>query len=185
MGGHHQTDHTDESLRRGLAELLPRLRRFARGLSGSVDQADDLVQAACERALDRAHQWRPGTRLDSWLFRIVQTIWIDGRRAANVRGEHLDVVDPATLSDDRPARRVEAELTLVAVRKAILALPDHHRAVLLLVCVEGMAYRDASDVLGIPVGTVMSRLARARLALNATLNAGDGNGSREVDHGVV
>src|SRR5215468_467199 len=75
----------DEQVRSQLTALLPRLRRFARGLAGTADQADDLVQAACERALSRIAQWTPGTRLDSWMFRIVQTIWLDDRRAAKVR----------------------------------------------------------------------------------------------------
>ena len=80
-----------EDVRAQLIALLPRLRRFALGLTGSRDDADDLVQAACERALNRLHQWEPDTRLDSWMFRIVKTIWIDQWRSQKARGEHVDL----------------------------------------------------------------------------------------------
>jgi RNA polymerase sigma-70 factor (ECF subfamily) len=81
----------DGAVQAELVALLPRLRRFARGLAGAPDQADDLVQAACERAIARIHQWTPGTRLDSWMFRIVQTIWLDEKRAQRVRGGDSNV----------------------------------------------------------------------------------------------
>ncbi|MGQ0662385.1 MAG: sigma-70 family RNA polymerase sigma factor [Pseudomonadota bacterium] len=157
----------DERVRAELIALLPRLRRFARGLAGATDQADDLVQAACERGLARIAQWTPGTRLDSWMFRIVQTIWLDERRAAKVRGGE-GRIDPeaaeAELTVDG-VRRMEARLTYDAVRRAMNKLPDEQCAVLVLVCVEGQTYKEASETLSIPIGTVMSRLARARMAL--------------------
>src|SRR5262245_62913001 len=95
--------------------VLPRLRRFARGLTGSTAEADDLVQAACERALSRQHQFQEGTRFDSWMFRIVQTIWIDQLRARNVRAEDPEV-EGERLGSDEPVRRVEARLALEEVR---------------------------------------------------------------------
>lgn len=159
----------DPNLQAELVALLPRLRRFARGLAGAPDQADDLVQAACERAIARIHQWTPGTRLDSWMFRIVQTIWLDQTRAQRVRtGEgRVDATSPlveAELSVDG-ARDMEQHLTYDAVRRAMVQLPDEQRAVVMLVCVEGQSYKEAAETLSVPIGTVMSRLSRARSAL--------------------
>src|SRR5438093_11310075 len=94
-----------------LLAVLPRLRRFARGLAGSASDADDLVQAACERALARQHQFQEGTRFDSWMFRIVQTIWIDQVRSRDVRKEEGDIPEER-LGSDEPVRRVEARLAL-------------------------------------------------------------------------
>ncbi len=160
-------EDTLRQVREEMVALLPRLRRFARGLAGAPDQADDLVQAACERALTRIDQWQPGTRLDSWMFRIVQTIWLDERRAVKVRtGEgRID----AEMAEDELAfdggRGLEAHMTYEAVRAAMATLPEDQRAVLVLVCVEGQSYKEAAAALDIPIGTVMSRLARARAGL--------------------
>lgn len=173
------TGKLDERVRAEMVALLPRLRRFARGLAGTADQADDLVQAACERAIARIEQWTPGTRLDSWMFRIVQTIWLDERRAAKVRTgegrvEAAEAADPELTVDG--VRRMEAHLTYDAVRRAIANLPEEQRAVMLLVCVEGQTYKEAAETLSIPIGTVMSRLARARLGLSRVLGEmGGGN----------
>lgn len=153
-----------DPMQRDLVALLPRLRRFARGLAGSLDAADDLVQAACERALANRAQWQPGTRLDSWMYRIVQNLWIDQMRSGN-RWHQADEATLASLPANDMARAVEARIELAAVRSAIDALPPEQRAVLMLVTVEGQSYRDAAGILEIPIGTVMSRLARARLAL--------------------
>jgi RNA polymerase sigma-70 factor, ECF subfamily len=156
-----------------LLAVLPRLRRFARGLAGSVIEADDLVQAACERALARRHQFQEGTRFDSWMFRIVQTIWIDQARARMVRREDGELAH-ARLASDEPVRRVEARLALAEVRRAVDRLPSDQRVALSLVSVEGLSYKEAAAVVGVPVGTIMSRLARARVALQAQLEAGGG-----------
>lgn len=167
----------DQAVQAQLVALLPRLRRFARGLAGTADQADDLVQAACERALSRIEQWTPGTRLDSWMFRIIQTIWLDERRAVKVRsGEGTIEAESAgpELSVDG-TRDMEAHLTFDAVRRAMTKLPEEQQTVLMLVCVEGQTYKEAAETLSIPIGTVMSRLARARLALGREMgeDAGD------------
>ena len=160
-------DDTIRQIREEMVALLPRLRRFARGLAGAPDQADDLVQAACERALTRIDQYQPGTRLDSWMFRIVQTIYLDDRRANKVRtGEgriDADMVEDELAFDG--GRGIEAHMTYEAVRAAMAKLPDEQRTVLTLVCVEGQSYKEAAAALDIPIGTVMSRLARARTAL--------------------
>jgi RNA polymerase sigma-70 factor, ECF subfamily len=156
-----------------LIAMLPRLRRFARGLTGSMVEADDLVQAACERALARRLQFQEGTRFDSWMFRIVQTIWIDQMRARAVRKEEGEAPE-SRLGSDEAVRRVEARLALGEVRRAVDRLPPDQRAALLLVTVEGLSYREAAEVAQVPVGTIMSRLARARIALQAQLEAGAG-----------
>ncbi len=153
-----------------LIAVLPRLRRFARGLTGSAAEADDLVQAACERALTRTHQFQEGTRFDSWMFRIAQTIWIDQLRSRNIRKEMSE--DEGThVGTDEPLRRVEARLALQEVRAALGELPPEQRAALMLVTVDGLSYKEAADVAEVPVGTIMSRLARARVALQAKLEA--------------
>ena len=166
-----------------LIAVLPRLRRFARGLAGSVVEADDLVQAACERALARRHQFQEGTRFDSWMFRIVQTIWIDQVRARNARREDGEL-GGGRLGSDEPVRRVEARLSLGEVRRAVERLPADQRAALLLVTVDGLSYREAAAVVGVPVGTIMSRLARARVALQAQLEAGGGLAGSARDAGA-
>jgi RNA polymerase sigma-70 factor (ECF subfamily) len=163
-----------------LIAVLPRLRRFARGLAGSASDADDLVQAACERALARQHQFQEGTRFDSWMFRIVQTIWIDQVRSRDVRKEEGDIPEER-LGSDEPVRRVEARLALTEVRRAVDRLPPDQRTALLLVTVEGLSYKEAAEVVQVPVGTIMSRLARARMALQAQLEAGRGAGRSRTD----
>lgn len=156
-----------------LVALLPRLRRFARGLTGSAVQADDLVQAACERALSRRHQFQAGTRFDSWLFRIVQTLWIDHLRSAVVRREEGEVEDER-VGNDESQRRAEARLALEEVRRASMQLPPDQRAALMLVTVDGFSYKEAAEIAQVPMGTIMSRLARARVALAALLEQGHG-----------
>ena len=151
-----------------LVAMLPRLRRFARGMTGSAADADDLVQAACERALTRSHQFQEGTRFDSWMFRIVQTIWIDQIRARDVRKEEPDT-EAERIGTDESMRRAEARLGLAEVREALGKLPAEQRAALMLVTVDGLSYKEAAAVADVPVGTIMSRLARARMALQARL----------------
>jgi RNA polymerase sigma-70 factor (ECF subfamily) len=154
-----------------LVALLPRLRRFARGLTGAADRADDLVQAACERALARMEQWTPGTRLDSWMFRIVRTIWIDELRAQAVRQRARERQESEIETFFDGERGMEAQMTMQAVREAVAKLPPEQREILLLVAVEGVSYKEAADILDIPIGTVMSRLARGRAALIKLLEA--------------
>ncbi|HEY1259294.1 MAG TPA: RNA polymerase sigma factor [Stellaceae bacterium] len=165
----------EDRFRDQMIAVLPRLRRFARGLARSVVAADDLVQAACERALARRHQFQEGTRFDSWMFRIVQTLWIDQIRASKVRNEGGELL-PDRVGSDETVRRAEARLALGEVRRALDRLPPDQRTVLLLVTVEGLSYKEAAEVVQVPVGTVMSRLARARVALQVQLDAGAGRG---------
>jgi RNA polymerase sigma-70 factor, ECF subfamily len=156
-----------------LVALLPRLRRFALSLTGSVAEADDLVQAACERALRARDQWEPGTRLDSWVYRIIRNLWIDAIRKRRTEGV-VEAIDEATGVEGEDGRQVtETALTLVEVNNAVSELPQEQRAVLLLVCTEERSYQEAADMLGVPIGTVMSRLARGRRSLAERFNIDD------------
>jgi RNA polymerase sigma-70 factor (ECF subfamily) len=149
-------------------------------LTGSAVEADDLVQAACERALARTHQFQAGTRFDSWMFRIVQTVWIDQLRSRDTRKTESE--DAAlNVGSDESVRRVEARMALREVQAAVDTLPTEQRVALLLVTVEGLSYKEAADVAEVPVGTIMSRLARARLALLAKLESGDALRGRSDD----
>jgi RNA polymerase sigma-70 factor (ECF subfamily) len=159
---------TDE-LRTRMVELLPRLRRFAVALTGDLDQADDLVQEACMRALSRVEQWQPGTRLDSWMYRIAQNLWLDRMRARKVRGEQVDVESAEALAGPDGRVVVESRLTLNAVSAAMAQLPDEQRLLIALVCIDGLSYKEAAEITETPIGTVMSRLARARRELHARL----------------
>ncbi|MEM8791707.1 MAG: sigma-70 family RNA polymerase sigma factor [Pseudomonadota bacterium] len=155
-----------ESIRQDLIAILPKLRRFAFALAGNRSEGDDIVQTACEKALDRAHQFKPGTRFESWMYRIVQTTFLDSRRRHDRRFAHSDDDALAALSDaGTGAARPQDRLLLARVREAMAALPEDQRAVLALVAIEGLGYREASEVLDVPMGTVMSRLARARAKL--------------------
>jgi RNA polymerase sigma-70 factor (ECF subfamily) len=155
------------SLENDIAALLPRLRRFARSITFHREDADDVVQIAVERALSRSAQWEPGTRLDSWMFRIVKNAWIDEVRsrarrqalfAPEEEGEHV--------GDDFAA----AHQQRMAVEKAMSLLSEDHRMVIGLVLVDGLPYKEAAAVLEIPMGTLTSRLARAREALQKLLS---------------
>jgi len=159
---------TDE-FRTRLVQLMPRLRRFAVALTGDLDQADDLVQEACMRALSRVAQWQPGTRLDSWMYRIAQNIWLDRMRARKVRGEGvaLEMAEAICVTDGRDV--VESRLSLAAVSAAMAELPEDQRVLVALVCIDGVSYKEAAEITGAPIGTVMSRLARARRELHARL----------------
>lgn len=158
----------DKELAQRISSFLPRLRRFAYALTGNLDDGDDLVQDTCLRALSRIDQWEPGTQLESWMFRIARNAWIDKVRQEQNRGEHaaveaLDLVG----SDGRHTTEIHSELR--AVSRAIRTLPSDQQLLVALVCVDGQSYKAASDILGIPVGTVMSRLARARKSLNTVV----------------
>jgi RNA polymerase sigma factor (sigma-70 family) len=154
-------------LRQEIAALLPRLRRFGRTLAHSREDADDLVQVAIEKALTRTDQWTPGTRLDSWMFRIMQNAWIDELRARERRGQTFLPEEEGEHVGDGAA--TGSQLDAILVRKAVAKLSDEHRTIVGLVLVEGLSYQEAAETLGLPVGTVTSRLARAREALQELL----------------
>lgn len=148
-----------------LVELLPRLRRFARGLTRDATQADDLCQASVERALNARDQWQDGTRLDSWMYRIMRNLWIDDRRATARRGPHAAIDDEIVQIAGDGQQQMESAVGLSDVDTAMASLPDEQREVVLLVLVEGYAYREVAEILDVPIGTVTSRLARGRDSL--------------------
>lgn len=158
-----------------LVSLLPRLRRFAHGLTGDGHAADDLVQAARLKAIERWHQWQPGTSLASWVFRIIQTTWLDEHRARQRRQTDTDTEALADVVGEDGRQVLEARSDARAVRRLIATLPEEQKVVLMMVTVDGLSYKDAAAALGVPVGTVMSRLARARgkLADGLGRSAGD------------
>jgi RNA polymerase sigma-70 factor, ECF subfamily len=158
-----------DDVRTRMIEFLPRLRRFAYALTRNLEQADDLVQDTCERALARADQWEPGTRLDSWMYRIAQNIWFDQGRAAKVRGVVTDIDAIAELSGSDGRTVTENRLTLASVFKTLATLPRDQQVLVALVCVDGLSYKEAAENLDLPIGTVMSRLARARQAIAAAM----------------
>lgn len=157
----------DRELRDQLVTLLPRLRRFALSLTSNMEEADDLVQAACERALARQHQWQPGTRLDSWMFKITHRLMIDETRSMRKRKPHLVLEEERFIATAiNGMKKLEAKFKLQQVIAAMRQLADSDRLVISLVCIDGMSYRDAAETMQVPVGTVMSRLARARKRLH-------------------
>jgi len=179
-------DRADErsQMGRDIVALLPRLRRFAAGLTGSVTEGDDIVQTACLRALERYHQWEPGTRLDSWMFRIIRNLWLDRGKSAWNRLVRSDPDALVEIADHSVTREIEVRDELASARAAIAALPEAQREVLLLVTVEGLTYEAAADVLGVPLGTVMSRLARARVAVARQVRGGEVEADAKPDAGA-
>jgi RNA polymerase sigma-70 factor, ECF subfamily len=160
-----------EEIRSQLAELLPRLRRFARVITRNVADADDLVQMSVEKALARAGQWRPGSKLDSWMFGIMKNAWIDEIRARRRRTRvHAPEEAGLAIGDASAAARDIA----LSVQAAMARLPEEQRMAIALVLVEGLSYKDAAESLGIPIGTLTSRLARGRAALAALLGGNGG-----------
>jgi RNA polymerase sigma-70 factor (ECF subfamily) len=155
---------THEEIRVGLPAHLARLWRYGLVLSGRGDVAEDLVQATCVRALERAAQFTPGTRLDRWLFAILHSIWLNEVRARRIReGGGLVDAEAALSFDGREA--IETNILAAQVLAEVQRLPEAQRSTVFLVYVEGLTYREAAEVLGVPIGTVMSRLAAARASL--------------------
>ncbi|MCR9137327.1 MAG: RNA polymerase sigma factor [Alphaproteobacteria bacterium] len=151
-----------DTFSRDLIGLLPNLRRFAISLCRSSDIADDLVQLTCQKALISRDGFTPGTRMDAWLFRILRNSWIDLVRKRKNEGQPVDIDDAYDLPGQAGAEDADTRLMLAQTLETIHALPDEQREVLLLVCVEELSYKETADILDIPIGTVMSRLARAR-----------------------
>jgi RNA polymerase sigma-70 factor (ECF subfamily) len=160
------TSETPQSVHEQIVALLPRLRRFARNLTRDPHDADDVVQIAVERALTRLDQWRSDARLDSWLFKIVRNAWIDEIRS---RGRRARVFVAAEAGDNIGFDPQAAQIELLSVQAAMARLSEEQREAVSLVLVEGLPYREAAEVLDVPVGTLTSRLARGREALQAML----------------
>ncbi|EJT02636.1 ECF subfamily RNA polymerase sigma-24 subunit [Rhizobium sp. CCGE 510] len=156
---------SEADIRSGLTENLARLWRYGLVLSHQRDVADDLVQATCVRALERADQFIAGTRLDRWLFSILHSIWLNEIRSRRVRQGQGFVDARETLTFDG-AHATETQVMAGQVLKRVNALPEAQRTVVFLAYVEGLSYREVASILDIPIGTVMSRLAAARAKLS-------------------
>jgi len=153
-----------QEVRVGLEAHLARLWRYGLVLAGARDVAEDLVQATCVRALERADQFQPGTRLDHWLFSILRSIWLNEIRSRRVRiGGGLVDASEALVVDG--IHEVETNIFAAEVLQAVGRLPEAQREAVLLVYAEGRSYAEAAELMAIPIGTVMSRLSAARLAL--------------------
>jgi len=156
--------HDKDVVTEGLAAELGRLWRYGLVLSGNRDTAEDLVQATCVRALERSHQFQPGTRLDRWLISILHSIWLNEVRSRKVRqGQGLVDADVVLVFDG--LRQTETNILAGQVLREVQDLPEAQREAVYLVYVEGLTYREAADTLAVPIGTIMSRLAAARARL--------------------
>jgi RNA polymerase sigma-70 factor (ECF subfamily) len=142
---------------------IPRLRRYSRALTRNEVAADDLVQDCLVRALAKAHLWQEGTDLRAWLFTILHNQYVNQVRRAVREGTHVEVSDLEPSLSRRPTQG--SALDLRDLDRALAKLPEEQRAVILLVGLEGMAYEAAAAVVGVPVGTIRSRLSRGREAL--------------------
>ena len=162
----------DEGIRKEMIAVLPQLRRFAYGLTGSIPDGDDLVQATCERAIANLDKWQVGTRLDSWMFRIAQNLHRNAIRDSRSRADKLNALGQEMESSSDGRRHQEERATLAAVRHYVEQLPEDQRTVVLLVCVEGRSYQEVAEITGLPIGTVTSRLGRARAGLRDYLEGG-------------
>jgi len=146
--------------------LLPRLRRFARALTADVNDADDLVQIAVERALTRGAQLRPDAPLSSWMFGIVRNAWLDELRA---RGRRARLFAPEESAEQIGDASQGAHADLLAVQEALARLPEEQHTAVALVLIEGLSYKEAAHIMEVPIGTLTSRLARGREALQQML----------------
>lgn len=148
-----------------LTALLPRLRRFARGLTHDAADADDLCQQTIERALKSRQQWHEGTRLDAWVYRIMRNQWIDETRARKRRSQTFVHEDEGMNVGNGAHHDAENLVELGNVGRALARLPEEQREAVVLVLVEGFAYKEAAEIIGVPQGTLTSRLGRGREAL--------------------
>lgn len=154
-----------------IESCVPALRRYARALTRNADRADDLVQDCLERAIRKRGLFRPTGPLQAWLFRILVNLWRNSLRSERRRGEQV-AYDALVVEPSIPAPQ-HGRLALGEMNRALDRLPDDQRETLLLVVLEGVSYQEAATILGIPIGTVMSRLSRARAALRALTGSGD------------
>lgn len=154
------------AVRDAVCEMLPRLRRFARALTGHVHDADDLVQAAVERALARAPQWQPDRPVQAWLYGILRNAWIDEQRA---RQRQQPFHAPEEAGEEVGDASIDRHVERLSVAAAMARLPDEQRLAVTLVLVEGLSYAEAAAAMEVPIGTLTSRLARGRQALQALL----------------
>jgi len=163
----------EPQIEKEMIALLPRLRRFALSLTRSGPAADDLAQAAIERAIVNLDKWEPGTRLDSWMYRIAHNLHLNEARSQKTRGEKHGIIQMDSERSVDGERAVIARLEFSAVSAAIALLPGDQRQALLLVAVEGRSYQEAAEITGASVAAVTSRIARAREALRGVVERSD------------
>lgn len=153
----------------GIINYIPQLRRYARALTGDFTSAEDLVQDTIERGWKRMALWRPGSNLRAWLFTIMHNLYINqlkaGRRRTSQGIGHNEVDLPVSPAQDN-------QLELIDLNKFLQRLPHEQREVVLLIGLEQLSYDEAAKVLGVPIGTVMSRLSRGREQLRSMMNRG-------------
>lgn len=171
-----------EQWRNDIVALLPRLRRFSYSLTGSAPDADDLLQDVIEKALSSYDQFKQGTDLDRWMFRICKNLWIDEWRSRRVRGHTIDPMDYKNEPWIDGEKMLVNKINMSEVEYAMNQMQDEQRIILFLVAIEGYTYKEASKFLDIPIGTVMSRLARARKALEQFLGRLEGKKTAENDN---
>lgn len=161
--------------------LIPRLRRFARALTGNREAADDLTQDTLERAWNKRHLWQAGTNLRAWLFAVMHGVFVNGTRRRRPV-ESLDALEASAPERADDGASAETAIAVRELRQALQRLPDEQRQVVLLVGLEQFSYAEAAGVLEVPIGTVMSRLARGRERLRQLLEDGspDRHGLRRV-----
>jgi len=163
----------EETIKTEMIRLLPKLRSFALRLCRNPDQADDLVQTTCERAIRSLDQFDPATRLDSWMFRILQNLYFNTVRDSANRARLFDLAMLDFEESYDGAKAAASSLELQRVQVFIGELEEDSREVLLKIAIEGRSYKDVAKELGVPIGTVTSRLARARLKLRDWLDTKD------------
>lgn len=173
---------SDKHKRPDILDLLVPLRRYARSLTRDALRADDLVHDTLVRALEMQGTLRPNTNLRTWMMTVLHNAFIDEQRRRQVEARHADAL--VRMAEDVAPPAQEGRVRLAQIREAFLTLPEEQRAALHLVTLEGMAYADAAAVLGIPIGTLMSRLGRGRAALRAfEEGARSGRGTDETEAG--
>jgi len=171
------TTSSQVEVRAALSAHLTRLWRYGLVLSRRRDVAEDLVQATCLRALERADQYHVGTRIDRWLLAILHSIWLNEVRARRVRLGEGEVDAKVALTFDGAAQ-IETGVLAAQVLREVEALPEGQRETVFLVYGEGWAYKEAAAILDVPVGTIMSRLAAARATLAKHMRADESQDSR-------
>ncbi len=173
------SDDASDIVREGLAGHLVRLWRYGLVLSSSRETAEDLVQATCVRALERSGQFQPGTKLDRWLFSILNSIWKNEIRSQKIR-QGAGLVDAEEVLTTDGAANIETNILARQVLTEVQSLPEVQRVTVFLVYAEGLTYKEAAGTLDVPIGTIMSRLAAARAKLGQLNEAAPARG-KETD----
>lgn len=176
---------SEAEFRRMLVDTLPRLRRYAHALARDADAGEDLAQAAAAHALKQQALYAPDQRFDVWLFRLTRNLWIDQVRRRKARPEVADTDAVQRAAQPHPAAEMERKLMVARAMTAFRALPEGLRETAALVLIEGFTYQEAATLQGVPIGTIMSRVARARAQIARFVlgeERGVGEGLERHDH---